>query len=141
MTSRITDSQAKQLRRVAVKQELDRQTWATNSVAYLAYDTIGAGETVTEFLDFGTVFERPPFFSYGVELKPGYELVDNDFPFVTAGVAEWNRTESADSAESLFYLGARVWIRVVSTTRYGLRFRFAFEGTTIRNVQYFRGSG
>jgi len=128
-------------RRAASRQELDRETWPDTLVVVATFDTVGFGEAQSGIIDFGTVFEEPPFFSYGVELKEGGTLVSGDYPFVTAGVSEWQITESDENNETEYYIGADVWVRVASVTEYPLRFRFTFEGTAMRNVEHFRGSG
>ena len=122
------------------RRELDRQTWAGTNIVFLTYDIVGSGELTTELLEFGTAFESIPFFSYGVEVAEGTELVSGDFPFVSAGVASWQVTETEDTNDVPIYLGAFVWIRVSSSTQYGLRFRFAFEGTALRNIEHFKGT-
>ena len=124
------------------KTELDRETWADTSVVVAARDTIGAGELITELIDFGTVFEEAPFFSFGVEAQEGEVLEPGDFPFVSVGVSEWQvtKTDEGDPNTPTYYLGAYVWINVVSRKPYRLRFRFSFEGIALRNVEYFRGS-
>lgn len=126
------------------KKELDRITWSGTSVAQIAYETLGSGQVITEVLPFGTVFEDTPFFSFGVELIEGNILVSEDFPFVTAGVSAWEQVPSLEEAlldpeKVVHYLGANVWINVASSTQYGLRWRFSFEGTTPRNVRAWRG--
>jgi hypothetical protein len=139
MTSRVGKTYPS-IRRAGQQIDLDRGTWAGESLLILSYDTVGAGVIETELLDFGLVFEGPPFFSYGVELQPGHVLVANDFPLVTAGVKEWKITEvEADSQATPFYLGAFLWISIEANTAYHLRFRLSFEGITMRNVEYIRG--
>jgi len=68
--------------------------------------------------------------------------VDGDFPFVTVGVAEWqtNVEETAETPGLVpLYLGAHIYIHVIASTQYKLRFRLSFEGIAMRNVEYFRG--
>lgn len=132
------------VRRAEQRKSLDRLTWAGLSVAQLAYETVGAGQFITDVLDFGTVFEGVPFFSFGVELAEGQTLVEDDYPFVTAGVSAWDQKPSLeelgrDPNRTVHYLGANVWINVASSTSYTLVWRFSFEGTTPRNVQFLRG--
>jgi hypothetical protein len=94
----------------------------------------------TELIDFGLVFEGPPFFSYGVEVQPGEALVADDYPEITAGVREWQLSEvEIDERATPFYRGAYLWISIQSKSAYRLRFRLSFEGTSMRNVEYFRG--
>lgn len=141
MTSRPVRNTYPRIRRAETRIELDRGTWAENTFVVMTYDTVGTGVFNTELIDFGVVFEGRPFFSYGVELQGGEELVDNDYPMVTAGVAEWQTTEIVEDQQSLpFYLGAYLFISVDSSSSYRLRFRLAFEGIAMRNVEYFRGS-
>lgn len=125
-------------RRALTRTDLDRESWPDTFVVVFSFDTTGVGETFTGLIDFGAVFEDPPFFTYGVELREGGVLVDGDFPFVTAGVSEWANV--SDETETQYYSGANVWLRIAATTEYPLRFRFAFEGTAMRNVEHFRGS-
>jgi hypothetical protein len=131
------------VRRAEQRKDLDRLTWSGTSVAQVAYETIGSGQFITEVLNFGTVFEGTPFFSFGVELIEGQFLVDGDYPFVTAGVSAWEQIPSLEEAllnptRTVHYLGANVWINVASSTQYGLRWRLSFEGITPRNVQAWR---
>lgn len=126
-------------RRASGRQEFDRNAWADALVVVTTFDTTGFGEAQSGLIDFGTVFENPPFFSYGVELQEGGTLVDGDFPFVTAGVSEWATMDADDQVGVQYYTGANVWVRIASITEYPLRFRFTFEGTAMRNVEHFRG--
>ena len=137
MTSRVYE----RVRKADRKQEFDRATWANTTQVLLAYDTIGSGELATELIDFKTVFENAPFFSYGVELQPGETLTEGDFPFVTCGISGWNTnlTEEDDPINFPVYLGAYVYINVVSSKQYRLRFRLSFEGIAMKNVEYYRG--
>jgi hypothetical protein len=128
------------IRRAEQAKQLDRATWAGPTVLIFAYDTIGRGVIETELLDFGLVFEGPPFFSYGAEVQPGQALVAGDYPEITLGVKEWHRSDiEIDSRAVPFYLGAYLWISIQSASTYRLRFRLSFEGTAVRNVEYFRG--
>lgn len=124
------------LERAARTRETDRNSWAGNNLVVTTWDTIGSGTTQTGGLTFGSVFEGRPFFSYGVELQENETLVDGDYPFTACGVLEWTTTVAADERAQLFYTGAVVWIRVDAGTQYRLRFRFAFEGTVIRNREF-----
>lgn len=137
MTSRVYQ----RVRKADRKQEFDRATWANTTQVILSYDTIGSGELATGLLDFKTVFEGAPFFAYGVELQPGDTLVEGDYPFVTCGIAEWqtNTNVEDDTAKVPLYLGAYVYISVVSSKQYRLRFRLSFEGIAMKNVEYHRG--
>lgn len=128
------------IKKARQRTELDRATWSTTQMLIATYDTVGAGVIETELIDFGLVFDGPPFFAYGVETQPGQSLIANDFPDITAGVKEWELTDAdADSRSTRFYLGAFLWISIGARTSYRLRFRLSFEGTTMRNVEYFRG--
>lgn len=137
MTSRVYG----RVRKADQKQQFDRATWADTTQILLSYDTIGSGELITELLDFKTVFEGSPFFAYGVELQPGEVLEAGDYPFVTCGISQWETTVVAedDPAAIPMYLGAYVYINVVSSKQYGLRFRLSFEGIAMKNVEYYRG--
>ena len=121
--------------------ELDRKTWADTAFLVVAYDTVGTGTFETDLIDFGLVYEDAPFFSYGVELAPDQVLVDDDYPNVSCGVSNWEtQTFSTFDGSSTYYVGAYVWLYVDCLTPYNLRFRLAFEGTTMRNVEYFRSN-
>ncbi len=127
--------------REVTRTRLDRDTWASNSLLIMSYDTTGVGELETELLDFGVVFENPPFFSYGVELVPGGTLVPGAFPSAYCGVKEWKLSEVEGDARAVkFYLGAFLWISIDTSVSYNLRFRLSFEGISFRNVEYFRGT-
>ncbi len=122
------------------RSKLEQRTWAKNSLLLLAYDTVGSGAIETELIDFGLVFEQPPFFGYGVELRSGQTLISGDFPVVNCGVKEWATTEvEEDSKATPFYIGAFLWINIATLSSYTLRFRLSFEGIAMSNVEYFRG--
>jgi hypothetical protein len=128
------------LRKAERATRLDRDTWAGTSLLILTYDTIGAGTFETDLLDFGLVFEEAPFFAYGAELQPGETLIAGDYPIVNCGVTRWETNEDPETrVGNVFYLGAYVWINVSSNSTYRMRFRLSFEGTAMRNVEYFRG--
>lgn len=130
-----------QVRRADTKTRLDRDTWAGPHLVVTAYDTVGSGEFNTELIEFGTVFEDAPFFAYGVELAENETLVDGDYPFVSCGVSQWEVTKTEEDVAGLnYYLGAYVWVNVVSSKQYRLRFRLSFEGTAMKNVEYFRST-
>lgn len=131
---------ARHVRKAISRQQIDRDTWAGNSLLIMSYDTTGVGVIETELLDFGLVFETVPFFAFGVELLPGGVLIEGSFPKVTVGVKEWKLSEVESDARAVkFYLGAFLWISIDSVVSYNLRFRLSFEGTAIRNVELFRG--
>lgn len=113
--------------------EFDRSSWAGSHLVFASWDTIGNGTILTEPIAFGTVFEGQPFFGYGVELQEGETLVAGDYPFTSCGISEWQTTVPRQEESQLFYLSAIVWIRVQASKSYRLRFRFAFEGTAMRN--------
>lgn len=141
MTTRAGGRTYSRIRRAETRTELDRETWASPELLIATYDTVGAGVIETELIDFGLVYEGPPFFSYGVEVQPGQALISGDYPEITAGVREWYTTEAdADSQADVFYLGAYLWISIKASTAYRLRFRLSFEGISLRNVEYFRGT-
>jgi hypothetical protein len=131
------------IRRSEESRVLDRRTWAGATTIVLAYETKGAGTLTTELLDFGLVFEGPPFFTYGVELAQGEILVDGDYPMVSAGIAEWVTKETSDEdfAEKqlkLLHTGAYVAINVQTNKSYRLVFRMSFEGIAFKNTQFLR---
>lgn len=139
MTGRLGSAYPR-IRKAEQVKQFDRQTWAGQSVVVFAYDTIGAGVIETELLDFGLAFEGPPFFTYGPELQPGVVLVADDYPQVTVGVREWHTSDiEVNERAMLLYLGAYLWISILSGTAYRLRFRLSFEGIAFRNVEYLRG--
>lgn len=128
------------IRQAENRQELDRGTWAGNTLTVVAYDTVGRGIIQTGLIDFGLVYEDAPFFAYGVELAPGQALIEGDYPEVTVGVRQWQTSAvESDTRAKLFYLGAYLWISINALSSYRLRFRLSFEGITMRNVEYFRG--
>lgn len=131
------------IRRAERSRQLDRDTWAGSTLLVMSYDTAGTGVIESELIDFGVVYEGPPFFSYGVELQAGQTLVSGDYPKVTAGVREWELastdTENTDARATPFYLGAYLWFSIDADNAYRLRFRLSFEGIAIRNVEYLRG--
>lgn len=126
----------RQVDRAGRARQLDRGTWAENTVALMVLDIEGSGEQLTDLLSFGVVFDGPPSFSYGVELIEGQSLVPSDFPFVTCGVSTWETMqfeEATDGRGADYYIGAYLWVNVSSSTQYRLRFRFAFEGVAFKN--------
>lgn len=120
------------------QREVSRTAWAGSNLVLTAWDTIGSGTTLTDLIEFGTIFEGQPFFSFGVELQEDETLVEGDYPFVTLGVQEWQRTEQTteDDITLRFYTGAVVWIAVTASKSYRLRHRLAFEGTAMRQRQH-----
>lgn len=122
------------------KTELDKGTWASQGVVIYTLDVKGSGELLTDAIDFGTVFQSPPAFAFGVELQEGETLATGDFPFITCGVSEWNTFQPHPEVPSagLLYGGAYLWINVSSSKQYALRFRFSFEGTIFKNVERLR---
>ena len=147
MAKRLPTADEKSYRRIRQAQQkdrLDRATWADTTSVFSAYDVTGSGSLITEEISFGVVFDGVPFFSYGVErVADTQELVDGDYPFVAVGVSEWITTEPADpdtASSPIYYLGAKLYVNVVSTTQYNLRLRLLFEGTGFKNTQFFRGT-
>ena len=129
---------------MSIKRELDRRSWASNSVIVFTFETSGSGTFTTPMLEFGLPFEGPPLFTYGVEKNPlEGDLVAGDFPHVSAGVGAWNRLEEEeDFVEKkilLPHVGAVIWISVKSGKSYRLVFTLAFEGVAYKNPQYFGG--
>ncbi len=128
------------IKKARQRTELDRATWSTTQLLIATYDTVGSGVVETELIDFGLVFDGPPFFSYVVEVQPDQQLIPNDFPEITVGVKSWETTDAdGDTRSTPFYLGAFLWMSIGANSSYRLRFRLSFEGTTMRNVEYFRG--
>ena len=122
--------------------ELDRRSWASDSVVVFMFETNGSGTFTTPMLVFGSAFEGPPLFTYGVEKYEGSDFVDGDFPHVSAGVGAWEKIDVEDSVEKqilLPHVGANVWISVKSGRSYRLVFRLAFEGVAYKNPQYLGG--
>lgn len=111
---------------------LDRTTWAGNTIVVIDYEIFGSGQTITEFLDFGTAYSESPFFTYGAELLPGQGITSTStgFPLVSAGVSEW-KTKDIRNEPSL-YVGAKVWVSVKGTS-YNLKLRFSFEGVALQS--------
>lgn len=130
------------IRKAEIRRDLDRNTWAGPVQVLSTYATVGTGEFVTEAIEFGAVFEGRPFFAFGVELQESSPaLVDGDFPLVGGGVTEWVVKEVPDDEnKTVFYVGAYVWVTVVATTPYEMLWRFSFDGTAMRNVEYFKGA-
>ena len=127
-----------------IRRELDRRAWANNTVVVFDYETKGSGTFTTPMLEFGSPFEGPPLFTYGVERHSlEGELVAGDFPHVSAGVGAWNRVEEEEDFTEkkllLPHVGATIWISVKSNKSYRLVFRLAFEGVAYKNPQYFGG--
>jgi hypothetical protein len=123
--------------------EIDRRTWAAPTTIVLAYETKGSGTFTTELLDFGLTFEGPPFFTYGVELLEGETLVENDYPFVAAGVAKWEVKEPSqedfeEKSLKLLHTGAYVGLNVRASKAYNIIFRMSFQGTAYKSPQYLR---
>lgn len=118
--------------------EIDRSAWAGDGREVLVWQTQGTGYVVTPEIKFRTVFDGEPFFSYGVELQEGETLAEGDFPFVSAGVAQWGiiRSNVTDDERPVFYTSAVIWIAVDATKEYKLQWRFAFQGTVMRNREH-----
>ncbi len=135
----MTFQNVNRIRESLLRRQLDRDTWAGISLLVLSYDTEGVGSLETELLDFSTVFEGPPFFSWGVEAGPGQQIFEGDYPAVACGVSRWETTTPSETRVVPMYLGAYVWLSIAAGFPYKLRFRLSFEGTSFRNVEYFRG--
>jgi hypothetical protein len=112
------------------RQEVDRAAWSKEVQVLLEFQTEGSGEVNTGNMGFGQNFEGVPFFTYHVELLSG-ELVEGDFPLVSAFVSDWDIAEISGVE---VYVGAAVGIRVKSTTRYNLGFLLSFQGTAYRGL-------
>jgi hypothetical protein len=127
----------RRIRRANVRTQLDRGQWAGTQRLIVTADFVGIGSETFD-VTFGTVFEGPPLFTYGVELQEDEVLTEGDYPHCTAGVALWDTKEaSTNSAGRLLYLGATVWFRSVTARSYRLRLRMSFEGIMFKNPQYF----
>lgn len=130
----------REIRTADRRTELDRGTWAGPVQLILTYELTGSGEHTSEMIQFGTVFESKPFFSYGVELAPGESLTPGDFPLVMVGIGAWDVTLSDDENVDPFYLGAEVWFNATTVQVYRYLFRLSFEGVAVRNTEFFRGT-
>lgn len=128
----------REIRQADSRTELDRATWAGPVQLLLTYELIGVGEHISEMIEFGTVFESRPFFTYGVEVAPDTPLATGDFPTAMAGVNEWHVTEDEDERHTRYYLGGRVWFYTVSNSSYRYLFRLSFEGVAVRNTEFYR---
>ena len=106
------------VRKANTKTRLDRDTWAGPTMVVTSYDIVGTGETITDLISFGTVFEDAPFFAYGTELQKGELLIDGDYPFVTCGVASWETTTTDETSPHVpvYYRGAYVWVNIAAAT-------------------------
>lgn len=127
-------------RRIVTKRELDRNQWAGPTTVILEYETKGAGSFLTEELNFGVRFSGPPYMTFGAVLGELELLVEGDYPFVTAGVAEWVLKGAPEPDETLVqtsgpageYVGAKVWVSVFSNTPYKIRHVLKFEGLAMK---------
>lgn len=113
--------------------EVDRSAWAGRAREIISFETEGVGTVVTPTILFAHVYEREPFFTFGVELLEG-SLTDGDFPITSAGVSGWQAIVLERGGT--MFKGATVWAAVSATTSYHLLWRFSFEGTVIRNRHY-----
>lgn len=128
----------RQIRRGNVRRNLDRGQWAEQTQLVVAFDFDGSGSDTVE-VDFGIVFEGAPLYSWGVELADDETLVEDDYPHVSSGVAEWKTKQASENEQSnLLYSGATVWYRSVSSRSYRTRLRTSFEGIAFKNPQYFQ---
>lgn len=132
------------IRKAELARELDRKQWASTVTTVVSYETVGVGGFATEPVMFGTPYAGAPFFTFGVELHPANHLQTNDYPFVSAGVAEWMTQEPPEDyverGLKLIHTGAIVWLNVSSQYGYRLIFRLTFEGTAMKNPQFLGGS-
>lgn len=127
-------TQYRSIRRTARRTEFDRNTWAEPAQLILFRDVAGVGEVLLEIPEFGMVFDQIPFFSYGVELQAGEILAEDDYPFVSCGVAGWVTNEEPVGDEPVRYLGANLWCRVVANTSYRFRLQLSFEAVAYKNI-------
>lgn len=112
--------------------ELERGAWVDNTLVLLNLDYRGIGELITS-VEFGTVFEGPPMFSYGVvPILDSIALVENDYPFVTCGVSQWTILQDEEDELTDYYIGATLWINVAASSAYDMRFRLGFEGKAFK---------
>lgn len=120
------------------RREVDRSTWASEVEEKVVWETQGAGSITTPAIYFKTAFEGEPAFYYGVELGDGLTLVTGDYPFVSAGVAEWGSFQVKEGGAS-FYTSVVLWMTVESVTAYTLRWTFMFGGTALKNRHHIPG--
>lgn len=86
---------------------------------------------------FGVAFQGKPFFSWGVEVVDGnVNLQEGLFPFVTAGVYEWQTMPTQNEGVEPRYVGASVYLGVQSGWEYEYVFTFSFEGVVFRSPEF-----
>lgn len=120
------------VRRAAKRTELDRVQWAERTPSMVEYDFIAPGTLITAALPFKEIYDGYPDFAYGVELIEGQVLVDGDFPMVNAGVAIWDQTFPETGALPRVK-GAALFLVVLCSSPYQVRFRFQFNGVAFAN--------
>lgn len=123
------------IRRINIRRELDRNTWASHASVVLKYETIGSGSFLTDPLEFGVRFSGPPYVSFGAEQSKVGSLVEGDYPHVTVGVAEWVTKAPGEGRVvrgALEHIGAKLWISVSSETAYQITHSMTFEGLAMK---------
>lgn len=122
-----------------LQREVDRSAWARESREIIVWETIGAGSVTTPVIYFKTAFENEPHFYYGIETGENTILAAGDYPFASAGVAEWGIVQAKIEGAASFYTSVILWMTVESAASYELRWTFTFGGTAIRNRQHIPG--
>lgn len=113
--------------------EQTRENSARLAVSQGFLTTTGSGERQeAERVPFGCVFAEAPAVAFGWSMD-GDELVDGQFPRVSAGVYGW------DTDQKGHYLGAYIMVTVDVPTgaeepEYGLNLFFTFTGTAIKDI-------
>jgi hypothetical protein len=127
---------ANALRKSNISRELDRNTWSSQTVIVIRYETIGSGSFLTPELGFGVRFSGPPYVSFGPETSEVGSLVEGDYPHVTVGVAEWVVKSSGEDAIARGvieeHIGAKLWISVTSETAYAITHSLQFKGLAMK---------
>ena len=122
-----------------LQRETDRSSWAREVEEVVTWETVGAGNVNTPVIYFKTAFEGEPHFHYGVELGEGLTLAVGDYPFCSAGVAEWGIVQAKVEGSPSSYTSVTLWLTVDSAASYTLRWRFVFGGTALRNREHIPG--
>ncbi len=99
-------------------------------------ELLGAGENLVDVV-FPVAFIQPPVFLYGSALAPGSELVDGEYPVVSAVVAYWDVTEPDVDVFGAplrqYYSGAQIAVTTIGPEYQRIIMSWQFSGMALTN--------
>lgn len=114
----------------------DANVAATTHVIQGFREIVGSGENLVD-VRFPVVYTQIPFFTFGWSLVPGSELVDGQYPSVTAGVAYWEVNEPDldlyGAPLRQHYRGAQLAVVTVAPETQRIILNWQFSGMALTN--------